>query len=294
MKNLLYFSLGGFPYPSETVFSILSVFRYLPEKPIDIRVIVYTDRPDVFHRLPVTVEPVTPSLQAQWSGPGRNFFRYKMILLAEVLRRYREPVVSIDSDTYFLRSPAELFGRIRPGGTLMHIREGRINSDPGWKPFADLSVTDAAGESWHIPSDVYMWNAGVVGIDPADAGLVDRVLRLEEALYSNERWASEQFSWSYCLAQATTLRPCDDVLFHYWDSTFRKPFLQKLEQFMPRYENLPLVERARRCYARRPVAPIGWAIRQSARGVLERVRLLKPRQDEINSFMPRLRRWARE
>lgn len=234
MHTLLYLSFGSGPHVNEVRFSVLSARRFLGARPQTCRVVVYTDSPAHFDGLAVEVIALSARELEEWSGPQQFFWRRKVRAVQDALVRFDAPCVYVDGDTYYQRSPEALFQRIGPGRTVMHVREGHLDR---WmaKPIADYlamrpTLLDRGGDPWPITEDTPMWNAGIVGVHPADAPLVDEVLHLVDQIYTGTGHVhSEQFSFGAVLQLRSALREAADVVQHYWAMERRAPFRQLLD-----------------------------------------------------------------
>lgn len=262
MNNLLYLSYGEGLHEQEVIFSLLSAWRHVAPNSSGWRFLVYTDRPKTFAGLPLAVEPLATEQLAAWAGASRTNDRRKIAALGHALRKYAAPTVLLDGDTWLRKSPELLFSRIGPGRAIMHLLEGRLMDIGTPIPTEMASVlrrerfVDTAGEYLNIPPNSPMWNSGVLGMDPADAGVLDEALHLLDQLSLRStvpirQW--EQFAVSFVLAQRMReLQEAGDVVFHYWPPYLHEPFRKKLPEVMAKCAVLPLAERARRCFAERP------------------------------------------
>jgi hypothetical protein len=62
-----------------------------------------------------------------------------------------------------------------------------------------------------------MWNAGVVGMDPAQHGIVDEWIDFIDALYPHyKRGLVEQYGIGHLLQREAKVVPSDDLVVHYW------------------------------------------------------------------------------
>ena len=62
-----------------------------------------------------------------------------------------------------------------------------------------------------------IWNAGVIGLDPADAKLLDEVLDLTDQFCAcSNLHVLEQLAFSYVLTQRSVVSETHDIVFHYW------------------------------------------------------------------------------
>ena len=260
MKIILYISYGTGLHEQEALFSLLTARHWTGlDEGGDMRVIILTDHPDHFAGLPAMVEYISTEQWREWAGPSNFNHRRKILALRHVLQKYRAPTVLLDADTYIRKHPSELFARIAPGKTLMHIREARIGEidTPQGHMLADFlrrdRFVDQAGRELAIPLETYLWNAGVVGIDPADSGLVDEVLHLTDQFCARSSLhILEQLAFSFLLAQRTKLGEVPDIIFHYWPPYLHLPFKDVLPKLVADTAGLALPQRIERFYAARP------------------------------------------
>jgi hypothetical protein len=284
MNNLIYLSYGSGVHEQEIAFSILSAYRWLGTGRPNWRIVVYTDRPASFSTLEVATVSLDSQTLEEWSGPSGFPHRRKLMVLRDALHRYEGPTALLDGDTYFRRSPRRLFERIGPGRTAMHVREGVVSRLPGAK-HAELAAvlridgewTDLAGGPLPITATDAMWNSGVVGVDPANRHLIDESIHLTDQLCGRlQMHTLEQFALGIVLGRSTRLREAVDVVFHYWDRSFRDPFHHQLPQLVARDLALPLAERARRCYASRPRPTLRSRVRTRFTRWLRTIGMLPP------------------
>ena len=259
MKNLLYISYGVGPHQQELIFSLLSALHWTDPETAGLRFLVLTDRPADFAGLPVKIELIEPEQWRAWSGPTRFNHRCKILALQHAMRKYEAPTVLLDADTWFRKPPQKLFDRVAPGTSILHIREAQISEidSPQGRSVADFVSHNrfpiSAEHDLSIPIETNLWNAGVVGLDPADAGLLDEVLHLTDRFCERSKLhILEQLAFSYVLAQRTQLGESYDIVFHYWPPYLHEPFRQKLPEIMQQSAALPLKQRIAWCYARRP------------------------------------------
>ena len=282
MKNIVYAMFTPGPYSQEITYSLHSAYRFLPPSRSDYRFIVFCPSADDFKGLRVQTVEYGQERLAQWAGPHNFGWRVTLHTLMHVLRTYGEPTVLIDGDTYFRRSPDYLFKRIRPGQSVLHIREGRM-CDLTDQVHLDLAALLRTGtirdpvSGAPIPATRAMWNSGVMGVDPADIGTIEQTIALtDQILARNPINTTEQFALSYCLETRTQLRPCDDIVFHYWAMRYRRPFRKVLTELLENTANLGEAERAMKLYAYRPKASLPKRTLNKALGILDKlgVRLL--------------------
>lgn len=261
MSTVVYLSYGKGPHEQEVIFSLLSAWHWAMPGRDDVRYAVYTDHPETFAGLPVEIEQVSPATWAEWSGSAGFNHRRKIMALRHALSRRGTKTVLLDGDTWWRKRPAVLFSRIRPGQSVMHLREGRVASlrhhSPTAQSLATLLAThcftDLRGQPKTLDPSAWMWNSGVIGLDPADAGLLDEVLHWNDELCGVARLhVLEQFALGHVLDQRTRLGEAGDCVWHYWPCYMIQPFRRQLPGLLAKIAELPLAERATECYRHRP------------------------------------------
>jgi hypothetical protein len=262
MKNIVYSMFSPGLFSQEIIYSLHSVYRYLPPRRSDYRFIIFCPTASEFEGLRADIVQYDPLQLQEWAGSHDFRWRIKLKTLEHALQKYGEPVVVIDGDTYFRKSPDRLFERIRPGRAVLHIREGRV-CDLEDQVHRDLTRLLSSTEicdpitNARILATNAMWNAGVIGLHPADLPVVKSVLDLTDRIVAEEPIiTAEQFALSYCLTRHTKLRGCDDLVFHYWSMQYRRPFRALLADLLRRTAGLPEAERVKQLYAVRPQASI--------------------------------------
>jgi hypothetical protein len=280
MNHLLFYSYGHGPHVAETAFAILSAIRLDGVSPSAYQIVIATDTPDDFANLPVAIEAVTSEQVRDWAGPADFNHRVKIGVLAHVLAKRGGKVAGVDSDVYFLRSPARLFDRIGPGRSVMHVREGEIGHliALGYERHRLAQMAHDLGSAGRYTFDLKtpVWNAGVLGVDAADAGLLDPVLALTDAIHAEVPTnISEQLAFSVVLNRHTVVRPTRDVVFHYHQSFIRDPFRFRLPALMRDAAHLPPAQRANTLYPHRPVAPVAKWLKAAVKRSLKPLGLFK-------------------
>lgn len=227
---LVYLSLGNGPHIDEVRFSVLSAFSHRRPKS-SWRIVIYTDNQQSLEGLQVEFRHVDSITAASWTAPHGVFYRSKIKALEASLRAGASRSVLIDGDTYFRRSPDELFDRIAPGASILHLREG-----PPAPPvraairhvLEQHVPVDLDGTPWGLTEETTIWNAGVLGLHRTDVALCERALRLMDQLeacdFHRYSHVSEQIALTMCFGRYTRIKECMDVLVHYWPSEIRQPF----------------------------------------------------------------------
>jgi len=256
--NLLYLSYGSGSHEQEVIFSVLSVLRWASGRHVG-RILIYTDHPDTFQGLPVQVQFISSHQWNDWAGPNQFNHRRKILAMKHVFDHHEGAVVLLDGDTW-LRAPASrLFDRVSSGHAVMHIREGRISEidTPLFHKLGGLLTNaefqNTEGRKFRISPESMIYNAGVVGLDPSDAPLLDEVLTITDQLCSlSDSHILEQLAFSYVLSMKTRLNEADDLVFHYWPPYLHVPFRAVLPKIMAESTSMSIQQRGNYLFAHRP------------------------------------------
>lgn len=218
--NVLLFQIYGNQraYHLELTYSILSAARFLRDDPADIRIVLAADEENHRPDLPVEHLHLSPEMLREWQMGGSYNHAIQAYALGHAVRTFDAPVILIDSDTIIHDHPKRMFERIAPGKALMHAREGRLGDSiewPEWKSLIRQSEGSVAG--WPVTADTVMYNAGVLGLHPQDAPLVEDVKAAMRAIRANSgMFTAVQLAASLVLDARTQLSTCDDMVEHYW------------------------------------------------------------------------------
>ncbi|HEV7331933.1 MAG TPA: hypothetical protein VGN63_12910 [Flavisolibacter sp.] len=241
MQNaILYQAYGGTDYTNECRYSLLKYLQvYNLTPPADTAIVIYTDTPDVFsdftpffHHLRTL--PLTKETAQRWRGANNFVHRLKIEMLIDFLHRFEGNLLYCDTDTYLTAAIHPLFNELEAGSFYMHQYEGTIDKGQNpafhkWERF--LSTTPVAYNNQQVQFDksLQMYNAGVVGLNSRQKGLLQDVLALTDAVYAKfPKHIAEQFAFSYCLQKSGTLKTADHLVAHYWNL---KEFRQLLKLF---------------------------------------------------------------
>jgi hypothetical protein len=224
MKILTYLMFGKrSEYETELIFSALSAMRWTSGAS-GITICVVTDRPASVSRLSLDTLHVSSEEIAGWTHNGRSVFRAKPCALLRVLAHYSAPCVLIDTDTYFIRNPLQLFERISPNDSLMHASDGyRIGESQLWSPILPFIDQLDSGEI-PVSRSSEMLNSGAIGLHPQNAPLIESAIVLMDRLQAHTPiFNIEQFAIGAALQTKTKVHMCNDVLEHYWG--YRRSFI---------------------------------------------------------------------
>lgn len=278
MDRLVYISFGEGRHVDEVRFSVQTAARHLPAGGGGgWRIQMWTDRPQAWSDLPVEVVEVSPEQARAWMGPHQYVWRAKIEVLAAALAASDGGrCLYVDGDTWWSRSPQAVFDRIGPGRSVMHLREGR-------PPAPEVAALDHVlqrhqplhldGAPWDFPADRDSWNAGVIGLHPADAAVCPEVTHLTDQLlehgFGDHSHTSEQLAFAVGLAWRTTVSESRDAVVHYWPSEMREPFGAALAA--ERSGSSADEQRYQRLWGARPRPSVERVAKDTAKRLLRRV-----------------------
>lgn len=215
---------------------------------------VLTDEPAAFTQSGLEIIEVSHDQWKEWGGAYDFSHRRKICAFQKVAALFDGPLVLLDGDTWFRRSPQPLSERIAPGKAVMHICEGRVN-EIRTQLFRTLHQTlrSFTQQQFRVTEQVCMWNAGVIGLHSADCRILSRVLELTDSLLGHARLhVMEQLAFSILLQRHLQLSEAADVIFHYWPPYLHEPFKSLLPTIEAQAANLPEEARSEFLYRHRP------------------------------------------
>lgn len=274
----MYISFGEGRHVDEVRFSVQTALRHVPSAGGSWGVSVWTDRPSAWKDLPVDVVEVDPEQARAWMGPHQYVWRAKIEVLRAALERSGGGrCVYVDGDTWWRRSPSVVFDRVGPGRSVMHLREGR---PPAPEAAALAHVLERHRpvrpdqSPWEFPADRDSWNAGVIGLHPADAAVCEEVAQLTDQLlehgFGEHSHTSEQLAFAVGLAARTSVAEARDAVVHYWPAEMREPFTAALTAARAA-DGLGQAELFDRLWAQRPRLTAERAAKDTAKRLLRRV-----------------------
>lgn len=208
----------------EAKYCVLSLLKFIKGK-LGYKIVLYTDNAPFFEDIKdyVVFEPLLPETVQLWKGAQNFVHRVKIMMLLDFVGKYEGKFIYLDSDTWFEQSPEGLFDLIDSQNALLHLPEAQLksNANPIIKKIhrfvKNNSFTIARGEKINIPTEYYMWNAGVIGLPTSAKPVIEKVLQLTDAmLAAYQKHVMEQLAFSYFLQKEFTTHRCDDTIEHYW------------------------------------------------------------------------------
>ncbi|MEO5562064.1 MAG: hypothetical protein ABIR18_01490 [Chitinophagaceae bacterium] len=232
MKYLIYLLFGKNKggLKSELIYSLFSLDKVADEWcRKNVEVLIYTDEkieiPPRLAGISISFSFLDPKDIEEWIRKGNGCsLILKAMVMQDFLRTFLSTGIFIDTDTYFTRNPAPLFKTIGQGYILMHLKEYPFNHRPEIHSyFSRKSIGQSNGPRINGTSSYYMWNSGVIGVNPACATLMPEIISLIEQMAYDKEWSKdnhrllEQVSYSYHLQlQKSKLLAAENYIVHYW------------------------------------------------------------------------------
>jgi hypothetical protein len=208
----------------EAKFCVLSLLKFIKGDK-NYNIILYTDNNTFFDDIKshVLFEPMLPEMVQRWKGEHNFVHRVKVMMLLDFASKYEGKFLYLDSDTWFTKSPQQLFETIDANNAILHLPEAQLksNANPIIKKIhrfvKENTFTLSNGDVVQIPPDYFMWNAGVIGLITQAKPVIEKVLELtDKMLLAYQKHVMEQLAFSYYLQKEFTPHRSDDVITHYW------------------------------------------------------------------------------
>ena len=153
-------------------FSLLTFMNWiLVDEPI--KIVVLTEKPEEFNDYPVIVIPISSRQKKEWSLDGNYHFRIKNRGLAFVMDQLdlkeEDKILFFDTDTYFHKSPLQLFDLIQHNQALFYLNEGLIHKRKRFNVYVknlEGKQIDLGGHSYELTKNSAMWGSPMIGIMP--------------------------------------------------------------------------------------------------------------------------------
>lgn len=188
---------------------------------VPLAVHVYTDEPASFAPLSDALETraLTRDVIRAWRGPCDFTHRLKAEMIRELAGRFpAERVLYLDADVFWVAPVRLVADRIGPRRAVLHEREYNVaesRTSQMRKFRRHLGRLTFRGAPVDLGGD--MWNAGAVGMDAAEFGVVDDWIAFIDEIYPRyRRGLVEQYAIGLMLQRRATVSPCAAEVFHYW------------------------------------------------------------------------------
>ncbi len=207
----------------ECTYALLTLSRlYEASELNNVEIWLYTDNESWFRKfkdchLPIYFRPLDKEIIARWRGEINFVHRVKIEMLKDFAKSRTGNILYLDTDIVFTHRIDDIFRNIDAGELYMHTMEGFI-CDEGNPIFRKLNRY--LGErllNGKPLGKMAMWNAGVLGFNTRQGGLLDAVLAFTDAEYPHfPKHVVEQFAFSVYFQQAGIMKAAAPYIFHYW------------------------------------------------------------------------------
>lgn len=230
----------------QAILSIYTLYHHVGGVSKDIIFVIYTDSDHrildkYLSELPVKLEILTKEQVKAFKGPDNYVFRLKPSIIKDYFSKYKQNLLYMDTDTYFLRDPTELLASITPGHSIMNVEEYNFVDAGAVEPLhwftmrqgLKQSTYTVNGEQVTVPLATMMWNAGIIGLAQADSKLLDLYISLTDEMFSQcKSFIVEQFVASYVLQLTTQVRSTGDYIDHYWPKSIKHTYNLRIPFFL--------------------------------------------------------------
>jgi hypothetical protein len=169
-------------------------------------VCIVTDKPQIFEGYPLRVLQITEQQIKEWSLGGLQHFGIKIKgLELAVETGMAEKYLLLDTDTYWVKDPSDLVGRIRQNSFVMYCDEGFIKNNKNksisrFEEGLDNQTIAYGDKLYQLENDSRMLNSSIIGLHVSDVGLLDEAFKLFSVLEPLvEAHTVEQFSLAEAL-----------------------------------------------------------------------------------------------
>jgi hypothetical protein len=219
MLNYLYLDYGGEGrHRAELKYSLISLRQEL--NPLKAGIVVASDAPELYAKWPVTVMDIAPHMR-EWSGGWLYHHRIKPALLREALARFDAPVLFLDCDS-IIRPGFHREVESKMANAVVMNRFEKHNPYPPLKGFR-TQLPHFGAYRYELDKS-WMFNSGLIGMQPKHLPLLDDTLAMIDALIGRAKKfpAIEQFALSEVLRVAgANICEIHDTFLHYWQGRRR-------------------------------------------------------------------------
>lgn len=283
MNHLIYLSYGEGPHVDELRFSVQSALSFASHG--DFQVTILTDEPSRFGDLAVGKQQISGGQLDEWQGNHGYHYRRKIAAARHALTSMGGKIALIDTDTYFLKHPRQLFDRIGKGASLLHRQEvhlDRCEASNLADHLTKVRLTKVDGSFWDIHANTPMWNSGVIGVDQSSLPALDEALHVTDQLCQAVSLRTiEQFALGAVLSRMTKLRECDEIVYHYYEGAQRFPFQERIRAVTEVTTQPSAEEFYKQLYPHRPQRTFSGDCRARLGRFLRRAGYTRDKQREI-------------
>lgn len=225
-------------YHLGALLSALKLLHFCPTA----KIVIATDRPELFEEYPVEVMPISLHQKEQWSFGGHYHFGIKAGYLIEILK-VSDRLILLDTDHYPVRNPASGFDQISPTRSFMRKNEGPHSTYQSTLPGKDVRIGN-----YILTGSEPMWQSGIIGVHKANIGALrdafDAMLSVRELTKTN---APEQFCIGVALSLDGRQLSAHHLPVRHYNRRLQKVVAEKrMREFLDRYSGAPIGEQIQR------------------------------------------------
>lgn len=254
-KNIVFLSHGSKNLHYEVIYCLLTLYYHLKGDFSNLQITIYADDSSLFKKylkgFPVNYEILTKQQIKEYREPDGYVHRVKACVMKHCMDKYKEDMVFLDSDTFFLKNPWPLFNKITKEVSVMNADEydliegSDFHENSFWLELRKIirgNTFFLHGRELKIPLNTRMWNSGFTGISYENLRLLDDNITLIDQIYKKGRvFHTEQYALSYLLQNTTTIVDSEDYIVHYvLRVADRKLFDYHVCKFLKGNRKLPL------------------------------------------------------
>jgi hypothetical protein len=224
-------------YHFGALLSALKLLHHCPKA----KIIVATDKPEIFRGYPVEAMLVTTEQKEQWSFNQSYQFGIKAGCLIELLKQ-ADRLLFMDTDHYPTSDPSKGFRLISPTHSFMRLCEGPHSLYPA------LAGKNISIGNYILTGQEPMWQSGILGIHRENLNSLLEAFAAMEAVHDvTQTFAPEQFCIGVALSQhGRTISPHRLPVRHY-NTRGKKLFAgPRVHQFFETYGAAPIAQQIAR------------------------------------------------
>lgn len=258
-KTIIYLMYGHRRFKLQALFSILTLYYYIQMKLDQYQILIYTDNDKTLKKylgnIPITIEHLSPEKIEDYKGKMKYKHRIKICVIKDALQKYKNDILFLDTDTFFLKNPLPLINKISEEVSIMNEPEYDMQ-DRKFESCDMLTLRRSLedpvtlnGKTFIIPFSTIQWNSGLVGISYKNLHLLEDIVSINDQLYTNRPvFFVEQFAIGYILQTRTNLICSEDYIKHYWRAAEKDIMNYHLKRFFWKNKKKQIKELAKEAF----------------------------------------------
>lgn len=232
-KYILYCAIRKKRLVYDTLYSILTLI-YKIASDENVNIIIVTDQANLFFielknidiplNIKITIEDVDESTINDWTKNG-NIYGVKIYSLKRFFCKYKQNVLFVDSDMFFINNPVSLFDLIDEQDTVLMYRKRQFDlfeiissrrEDVDDSIIMQNNKIVLNNSTYTIPFHCSCYESGVLGINYLNKNLIDNVIDFYNRFYDCFKYDnSEEIAFGYVFQNNLKIKFAYDILNHY-------------------------------------------------------------------------------